>query len=435
MNRLFKLQNALTSKPAKRRPPTPRLKPLTPIPRPEPPRILPPPAPTAFSTYSLAKTIDNWEDLDQITINIPLSIKRRLTRIAKAPWALDQNQEGNCGFAAVIMAMLHLKALDPNSGQSLDADLQAILLELIDAIYTSTELSAAQSQDFKSESKYKSLIATSRYTNQERNGKAIIQNRIEKRLLHHPSIGEVASFAGDYVLLVGLMLFYKDHVKKRNTNLWQQLEKFNQILKNEWPKLHLKDMGILDLTKDGLKKGDFGLTLEGMLALCQYLSIDAVHYTDNTVSATERQKTPLKEKVYNTMHQKFMQESSRGGNGITLFNCYKNNIDKFVRADKADSSAPVSWSNLPWPCIVGVYEESDFYTKQETETNGTEEKFNKEQLKQCIPYNLLRHWLYMPSKDQAWSWGYSVDFNETYESDSIEADILNAVPMEVIALG
>lgn len=387
----------------------------------------------SLHNYSIAKGFNTWEEVTDATISPSLSYGNRLDEIVAEPWLLDQNQEGNCGFAAAIMAMLDITSknlqLGQASAETVTDGKRSKLIPLLDAIYTSKAIAPNQngSNQYQYESEYRTLRATSKDSNSSRDGKAIIQNRLEKRLAHHPDLGELMPYLADYVLIVGLMLFFKDHVKKNNGNLWNELVQFNKDVGHTWPQTHLKELGITDITPSGPKKGDFALTVNGMLELCRHLGITTEHYTDNDLSTYQQQQEAPRQTRKKFEKETFGTYGQHRGGIRTLDVMNSRNHGKVTLATAPGNK--IRWRDLQWPCIVGVYDKDHF-------NDPKTEKFSQTVLKTYMPYNLLTHWIYMPSADEAWSWGYTADLNETdYAPDEdTEYDIQKFVPMEVISV-
>ncbi|MDV3347399.1 hypothetical protein QGP82_01715 [Leptothoe sp. LEGE 181152] len=388
--------------------------------------------PTSVTHYSLASNFQSWKDvMAKAKIAISLPYAPRLEKIIKNPSILNQNDEGNCGFASALMALLDNAGREQKSLKSKEQIRQNDLRELLNAIYVSKPIpSSAQvsSEQLVSSSKYKKLSAKSKSADSARNNISIIQNRIEKRLQHHPALKEVKKYLADYILIVGLMLFYKDTVKREMSSLQQELEKFNEAMDTSFKHPKIKDLGIYEMTKEGPKKGDYALTVGGMRELLRRLEMKHTYYSYQYL--TDEEKSTLKSSEQNKIvKQQYLKESQKGNLGISLHTLATKNIARFTMEHH---KSPIKWSQIKWPCIVGVYDKADSFTKRY-------QAFNQTKFEKSVPYNLLMHWIYMPDSNTAWTWGEEVDVMKSPVTDSSFADTIDdikeLVPMEIFALG
>ena len=155
--------------------------------------------------FSGALDVSNeWNEILDLTIEpkLFLNSNKRLDELIKDPWKLDQANEGNCGFASVMMAMLYLAGDEDEK--------KKVLIDLLKAIFYGNE--------------YKGMKVTKENTgtqNRDSAAKGIINTRLKKRLSAYDydmyrEYGITISLPkniADYVLIVGLMLFFKDYLK------------------------------------------------------------------------------------------------------------------------------------------------------------------------------------------------------------------------------
>lgn len=390
----------------------------------------------SLSRYSQAQAFNNWSAVQSAQIAVPTEYGDRLDDLVAQPFLVNQNQEGNCGFASAIMALLNLIEHRPNQQVAKTTAKQNEIRLLLDAIYTSRALQQQQNQPYITISTYKQMNATSKQSNESRSGKAIVQSRIEKRLAHHPEISEIRDeqLIADYVLIVGLMLFFKDSVKKQqDQTLFNELEDFNNRVHGaEFRGRHLKTMGLVESTQTGVKKGDYGLPVNGLTHLLQKMQFpNFKHYTDPSIATlrqTYKDDKNFKQKVLAKFKDDISIDQSTNAPKASLFN--QENLKRFALS--SNLSTKIKWAQLPWPCIVGIYA-SDHYYKLDQQSNT--KQFNRDLFEKNTKYNLLTHWVYMPDAETVWSWGYEVNLNQIYSSGSTEDDIQEFIPIEVIAFG
>jgi len=142
-------------------------------------------------------------------------IKKRLEQLESCPWELTQ-KSGCCGFAAVIMAMMHI-----------DKDTVA---DLIEAVFE--------------KNKYLNM-ATHRETKALKDDE--VNYRLEKRLKvykdvikwqgtrHNPITrrDEIVDNYLDYWLTAGLLIFFKDHIKVKFKSLYEDILKFSDTFSSK----------------------------------------------------------------------------------------------------------------------------------------------------------------------------------------------------------
>ncbi|MDJ0590876.1 MAG: hypothetical protein QNJ72_12905 [Pleurocapsa sp. MO_226.B13] len=346
------------------------------------------------NNFSGALNLRDWKNVLNLTINKKaLNRDGRLSNLAENPWMLDQGSEGNCGFAAVFMAMLFL-----------DNNKKNVIKELLNAIY------------FKN--KYKNMTVTEGI-NSERNSErveaknGVIKRRIETRLSKYVEKyveNEVEQELdspkriADYVLIMGLLLFFEDYLKyssgEAGKNLWykkimpyndifvvyleKQIKQKNdnetRIRKRTATRLASMDEG--EKMIPGYKKGDLGLTQEGLLALCKSLRMRC----DLEILYPEEQYSPKRKKYI------FLPKDRKDKWIFKKHNFFCLEFDDISK---------IFENNKNFPCILGVAGEKLFYKqKNEEEEKNRLVKFEKFKL-----YNFLEHWIFMPTKNEVWTWG------------------------------
>ncbi|MEL6581077.1 MAG: hypothetical protein AAFQ14_15120, partial [Cyanobacteria bacterium J06621_12] len=211
--------------------------------------------------------------------NTPEDQQGRLEIIASQPWKLDQGNEGNCGFAAVMMAMFFLARR-----KSRQTGVQNKLKELLNAIYfkkkygKGTVTQDNPKHNTKHNAKQKRVTAKS----------GEIKQRIINRLARYKNINEQEEtetyspkIIADYVLIIGLMLFFEDYIlhnkNKVKVRFWEEnIMKFNDkfgVLKEQKEQRdkyekeretrrtrRIKSMDDGETLIPGHKKGDLALT-------------------------------------------------------------------------------------------------------------------------------------------------------------------------------
>lgn len=306
------------------------------------------------SRFSGALDTEGWEDILKLGIEqnnyFPLNRNDRLKQLVRDPWKLNQGLEGQCGFAAVIMAMLYLA-----EKQEKEVGKQKVLQELLEAIYdgnqyrrmfvTKRAVVNKGSITVKAENDIIEVLPINPETKEETEKfspiqvegnsievqedahknfrklklpfkatkkrqikeikvnsnkdfirvkaiNSVIKKRIEKRLAHYlHKIGDIEYYSPlyvtDYVLYVGSMLFFKDHLKNNlnedKPRLWKQIVDFNAIFSGFEKQGELIENNAVEKLKGmnrgerveyrGYKKGDLGLTREGLEELCILVDI------------------------------------------------------------------------------------------------------------------------------------------------------------------
>lgn len=337
----------------------------------------------ANHAYSVAKTFNNIDQaIRDAHITVPLH--HRMKPIVQNPWMLNQNNEGNCGFAAAIMAKLHLAGqnLQPQQAEN---QKRAALIDLLNAIYFDQQIQNAQ--PYTREATYLDLTARSK-TLRGNQPPGLVLHRIEKRLAHYPDIGDVSTCLLDYVLIVGLAILYRSHLKQGDNNerlLYQELEDFQTLFGFTKPGKLKDNLGTQNpetIAPSGAKKGDYALTSQGLLTLCEKMRINAALYKNPLITQRKTALTMLKGNYTNN-------QLSLAQAAYTMQDPQGNNT---YNADQ-----------LPWPCIVGVVDIQSYNKKHGAQNNGY--SFDTLKYTKRYGHDLLDHWIYMPNKTTVWTWG------------------------------
>lgn len=339
------------------------------------------------------KTIKTWQDAKSSTIrwddqDYPLG--NRLDTIVQTPSVLDQDDEGNCGFTATLTALLALKR---NT-----AARKTELITLLNAIHKVGK-----------EIKYKGMTLAA---NQKERNAGVVQNRIQKRLR---LVGRNNRKIADYTLIVAIVIFFKTHIKQGKPKLWKRLAKFNEIFEHRFDyseKLHEGNVDSDEARGKGYKHGDFALTSEGLDELLTLMGISHTHYT---ADASNYQATlnGAKQRIQNDHENNRLAEIPD---------------DYTLTPRKGDS---VQWEALKWPCIVGIYDVTDYTDMDHDSDDFDSATWEDAKIRQHLPYNLLTHWVYMPDASNVWTWGkrYAVTDDEETELP------ISFIPVEVMQLG
>jgi len=349
--------------------------------------------------FSGALSLDSWEDVQNLEIGdnnnnkYLLNADGRLDTLVDKPWKLDQGNEGNCGFAAVIMAMLSLAGTQEEK--------KGVLKELLNAIYYGNE--------------YKLMKVTKEDGPNKRQAAVpgVIKSRLEKRIKYYYFKSNYdhyisPKYPDDYVLNVGLMLFFKDHLKNNEQpgkrDLWEEIMKFNSIfsvvseqtkeLQQTGSVKKLKDMNNSEKVHPGYKKGDLGLTTEGLLELCKLVGITTKHYRRSPQNLNSQQISDA-EKIQILISESTVQRLDTISSSIF----------------SGDSHSQKAWNTMQFPCIVGIYLPE--YYKQKPQ-----------EIQNFSSYNFLQHWIFMPTKDEVWTWGDKYKLSDK--------KVKSMVPIEVI---
>ncbi|MEL7407215.1 MAG: hypothetical protein AAFN00_09650, partial [Cyanobacteria bacterium J06558_2] len=188
----------------------------------------------------------------------------------------------------------------------------------------------------------------------------VVRNRLEKRLAHYLYIHKLGNieyysplYVTDYVLYVGLMIFFKDHLKNNlnpdKPKIWSEIMDFNSIFpgfevqaedwKDNKPFKKLKDMKLGEKAYPGYKRGDLGLTREGLEELCLLMGIANINDSNRALNAKKNvQKNMTSFKALDVDQEEVI--SFEYQNNVT------NNIDFFLLKFRKN--------DLKFPCILGV---------------------------------------------------------------------------------
>ncbi len=382
---------------------------------------------------SLAKSLDNnsrfsgaldtegWKEILKLGIEqnnyFPLNRNDRLNQLVSDPWKLNQGLEGQCGFAAVIMAMLYLA--EEKAGET---GKQEVLKELLEAIYFGNQFRrmfvtkrAVVKEDsiiFEAKDNTIEVLTINLETKEEKSSpiqvekdrieiqedahnnfrsvevrfkntieeqtisikvdskgdfvrikaiKGVVKKRLEKRLahyIHHQSGLDfyVPRYVTDYVLYVGLMLFFKDHLQnnldREKPKLWKRIMNFNAIFPgfkeqgDEWLEKKavkkLKDMERGERAYPGYKKGDLGLTREGMEELCILVGIAGRN--NPKISSNINKKVPRRDNSLSSLEKDIEEEIFK--RQARLFTNDNNNDDLFLLNLRENIDS--------FPCILGL---------------------------------------------------------------------------------
>lgn len=365
---------------------------------------------SGLSTYSMAQSLD-WDDAKKLKIYASLT---RLNDLVENPYLVNQANEGNCGFAAVLMAMLYLAGAN-----KLDADAKAakqeVLKDLLNAIYHENKYKKMNATQSRNANPSQGEIETKHIPPQIRYlvDKGEVKNRIERRLEHYDNNpGDITC----YVLLIGLLIFFKDHVQDIEPKLWEEIMKFQMVFatgglkkgltdqNDQWTKnpgnkvnkiKNMPDGGKLDR---GYKKGDLALTKDALLELCKQVNINTVHYFHEMRRIGSDENLTTDEEKYKL--SKINKTSQSEGNDLIF---------------KSDSNPTKSWNSFKFPCIVGLYT----YENKDDQGNPITPQLKAN----YSAYNFLKHWIFMPAKNEVWTWG------KKYVLSSIDPPW---IPVEVI---
>ena len=333
--------------------------------------------------------------------NTPQDPQGRLEIIASQPWKLDQGNEGNCGFAAVMMAMLFIARR-----KSRQTGVQNILKELLNAIYFKNKYGKGTvTQD-----KPKRNAKPKRVKAQAGEIKTRIINRLERyKNVEKEKETYSPKIIADYVLIIGLMLFFEDYMlhntSKAKVKFWEDnIMKFNDkfaVLKEQKEQRdkyenernvrrtrRIKSMDDGETLIPGHKKGDLALTEKALEKLCDFVKIKKTNHS-HKLEAPQRVSDNSKYKFY---------VSSNGEGEEERYCVLVSNWGKIEDKD--------------FPCILGVsYEEMFFDNKK---AKAERQKFAE--------YNYLQHWIFMPNKNEIWTWGNEYKLFEQSEINKQEPE-------------
>ena len=432
----------------------------------------------------LGLNITYTKDKERITKQ--LNEGGRLELLASYPWNLNQALDGTCGFASTIMAMIFLAGNEAKRQEVIRELLNAIYHSNEYKKMTVTKeilvkkgrinvLEIKPKQNIaKVESKTKTTVnfAWLKYKDESIevilnndykkipvkkgsiqiksddglvNAKAVdgvIKDRIVKRFIAYQADEEFSNeedeietrtifepkFTADYILNVGLMLFFKDyfknHVDQNMQAIWKRNMEFNTIFEGfeeqakQWKKNNIKKLK--DIITDGekvipgYKKGDLGLTQEGVLELCKIVGIFNKESIVQPLSPKEQDKD---ESAKRTWFISINQEKM-----IDNWILVKSNKDFFK---------PINF-----PCILGLTRGDMFLKKEEKE----EEKKRQEKESNFSKFNFVEHWVFMPNSNEIWSWGFSMKKeskptnNQNKYLDKLIADGSYYIPAAIIQL-
>ncbi|MEM6613526.1 MAG: hypothetical protein AAF652_14950, partial [Cyanobacteria bacterium P01_C01_bin.72] len=345
------------------------------------------------NNLSRALNLKTWADVLKLEINYTHKIKDktkpqkvklnykntskdkqgRLEIIASQPWKLDQGNEGNCGFAAVMMAMLFLDRR--KSGQT---GVQNRLKELLNAIYY--------------QNKYRKGTVTK--DNPRRNAKqkritadpGEIKTRIIDRLKRYKNIEqEEATYSpkiiADYVLIIGLMLFFEDYMlhnkSKAKVKFWEDnIMKFNDkfaVLKEQKEQRdkyenerktrrtrRIKSMDDSETLIPGHKKGDLALTEKALEELCDFVKTKKTNHSHKLEKVKQVLEKPI-HKLYVSSNEKDEEER------------YCVLVSNWGKIEDKD-----------FPCILGVSFGEMFFDNKKA----------KAERQKFAEYNYLQHWIF-----------------------------------------
>ncbi|NEZ64936.1 hypothetical protein D0962_19450 [Leptolyngbyaceae cyanobacterium CCMR0082] len=371
----------------------------------------------SLSNYSIAQNINDWQDALKLglSVEIKLNSYERLENLRDKPWLLNQNQEGNCGMASALMAMLYF-ANRQNGTQGKEQ----ILIELLDAIYHGTD--------------YKGMSVKANL-NKDRGGKGIVQNRIEKRMAHYyddDSKETVPGYPTDYTLIVGLMIFFKDHLRQHKSQLWEKVKDFNNLfegIKIDQKNKKLQSLQPQEVSDSGYKKGDLALTPRALSVLCERLGIRVTPYSDlDILYKRKKDKLPLQQlmsesvkKVIDLVEQKINNEH----NSFTLRALSQNpTLGKL----SGFQDQKISWNQPAWPRIVGIYDKDSFQKEDPNQRN--QKIFDRDKIQSFLDDNLLMHWVFMPDADTVWTWGGKHNLKDA----NVDTEVANMIPVEVLVV-
>ena len=306
----------------------------------------------------------------------------RLETIASKPWTLDQGFEGTCGFASVIMAMLYLANKKTNK--------QKVIIDLLDAIYNR--------QDYKQ----------MRFTEQ-----GFVINRLENILskyLHERTGSYSPKNLADYVLNVGLLNFFRDHLKNNSDEnkqkMWEKIKDFNKIFPGfEEQRDQLNKGGTAKSIRElkdnenvipGYKKGDLGMTIEALLELCQIVGIAEENTEPIILDSSKEYNNRLGKYTWfeSTFEYKVGKKS------------FLSHFKFLLKFNEKDFEMDI------FPCILALTQGDMFMPKG---GRKEEEKKRKEKEKEFANFDFVEHWVFMPNRDSIWTYSYGMKKTEESE--------------------